>query len=442
MCPARSCTATAGLPLEKGVGSLDEMLAARRLPLAARCSWAASFCSLDRSIKSSLLGYDTLNASEQRQPIILSLASSLQLQQPHIFTDKLHAYLNSANQSLHLSMRLREDVLIMMKSNKKKNINDERIHVLDDILKKWLHTFLASDAIQLKRVTFEESSGEMLEKVAKGDLVYPVKRMRDLKLRVRLNNGKRCFVIHHANFPNDPLAFLHFALSQKLEGSIPSLYATEEDLKEPTHAIFYSVSSPHASLTGLDMAAKIIKFAVKHIQSHHPSVTTFSTLSPIPGFAAWLDRVVKQKSYENIKWSSTVTQEFVRQHSEIIGNSPQKNEIVEFVHRAMKGIASVDDIRRMQGVLTSLIGHYLVNEKIKDSGTLVPLDPVARFHLRNGAELHRVNFLGNASKEAIGASAGFMVNYLYDLSKLDERNETFIKTGKFSVHDQVLSGIV
>ena len=314
--------------------------------------------------------------------------------------------------------------------------------MLDDILKKWLHTFLASDAIQLKRITFEESSGEMLEKVAKGDLVYPVKRMRDLKLRVRLNNGKRCFVIHHANFPNDPLAFLHMALSQKLEGSIPSLYATEEDLKEPTHAIFYSVSSPHASLTGLDMAAKIIKFAVKHIQTHHPSVSTFSTLSPIPGFAAWLDRVVKQKLYENIKWSSTATQEFVKQHRESFGDNPQKNEIVEYVHRAIKGSASVDDIRRMQSVLTSLIGHYLANEKIKDSGTLVPLDPVARFHLRNGAELHRVNFLGNASKEAIGASAGYMVNYLYDLNKLDERNEAFIKTGKFSIHDQVLSSIV
>ena len=119
--------------------------------------------------------------------------------------------------------------------------------------------------------------------------------------------------------------------------------------------------------------------------------------------------------------------------------NPSKNEIVEYVHKTLKSSASVDDVRRMQSVITSLMGYYLVNEKVNDGGTLVPLDPVARFHLRNGAELHRVNFLGNPSKEAISASAGCMVNYLYDLKKLDERNDAFIKTGKFSVHEQVLS---
>lgn len=407
--------------------------------VAFRKSLAVSFCTVDRSIKAALLEYDAATSIERRQPIISSLACGVQLQQPHVFNDSLHSYLNNSSNSLHLSMRLREDVLSMMKSNKKNNIKDERINVIDDSIKKWLHTFLASDAIQLKRITFEESSGEMLEKVAKGDLVYPVKRMRDLKLRVRLNNGKRCFVIHHSNFPNDPLAYLHVALSRVLEGSIPSLYATDKDLIEPTHAIFYSVSSPHASLTGLDMAAKIIKFAVKYIQTHHSSVTTFSTLSPIPGFAAWLDRVVKQKSYENIRFTPKATEEFASQHRGKVGENPSKNEIVEYVHKTLKSSASADDVRRMQSVITSLMGHYLVNEKVNDGGTLVPLDPVARFHLRNGAELHRVNFLGNASKEAISASAGCMVNYLYDLKKLDERNDAFIKTGKFSVHEQVLS---
>lgn len=420
------------------------MLATRRLPFTAfRRSLTVSFCSLDRSVKATLLEYDALTTTaERRQPIILSLANSLQLQQLHAFTDSLQTYLNNFSNSLNLSMRLREDVLIMIKSNKINSIKDERINILDEVIKKWLHTFLAIDALQIKRITFEDSSGEMLEKVANGDLVYPVKRMRDLKLRVRLNNGKRCFVIHHANFPNEPLAFLHVALSRVLEGSIHSLYATDNDLLEPTHAIFYSVSSPHASLTGLDMAAKIIKFTVKYIQTHHPSVTTFSTLSPIPGFAAWLDRVVKQKSYENISWSPRITQEFVKQHRDKVGNNPQKNDVIEYVCRTMKNSASIEDIRAMQSVVISLMGHYLVNEKVKDSGTLVPLDPVARFHLRNGAELHRVNFLGNSSKEAVAASAGCMVNYLYDLKKLDERNEVFIKTGKFSIHDQVLSDIV
>ena len=63
-------------------------------------------------------------------------------------------------------------------------------------------------------------------------------------------------------------------------------------------------------------------------------------------------------------------------------------------------------------------------------------DPVARFHLDNGARLERVNVAGDLSKKGIKQSLSVMVNYLYDLDKVESRHEEFVQ-GTVSHSSQV-----
>ena len=57
------------------------------------------------------------------------------------------------------------------------------------------------------------------------------------------------------------------------------------------------------------------------------------------------------------------------------------------------------------------------------------LDPVARFHLGNGAGLERINWMGNPGKRGMQESYGIMVNYLYDPATIEANHEAFVKKG-------------
>ena len=70
-----------------------------------------------------------------------------------------------------------------------------------------------------------------------------------------------------------------------------------------------------------------------------------------------------------------------------------------------------------------LCAHYLVNEKRGRE----PLDPVARFHLKNGARLDRINWLADTSATGMKQSAGLMANYVYDVADLERNHELYAR---------------
>ena len=180
-----------------------------------------------------------------------------------------------------------------------------------------------------------------------------------------------------------------------------------------TTAVFYSISNTQRGLAGVSFGNFLIKQVVEELKAELPEVRTFVTLSPVPGFAAWLKRER--------------------------GNDA--SAILDAKRRA--SLALLDEpgwhldperAEALRAVLIPLAAHYFLEARDK-SGR--PVDPVARFHLGNGARLERLNFLGDVSANGLRQSHGLMVNYLYDLGQIEKNHEAFAETGQIAAADAV-----
>ena len=75
-----------------------------------------------------------------------------------------------------------------------------------------------------------------------------------------------------------------------------------------------------------------------------------------------------------------------------------------------------------QEALKRLCALYLMHYTQERRG-----DSVAKFHLANGATLYQINWAADLSKKGLQQSAGLMVNYLYELDKVETQHEAFSK---------------
>ena len=344
--------------------------------------------------------------------------------------------LASQKDGITVVMSLREKALIALTHSSTANEKDkEDLQKLDTILKHWLGGVFCAAAIETKRVTWGTSTGETLEKVADRDMVLQkVRSIRELKRR--LDNGRRCMGIFHIGMPNDPLAFVHVALMREIAPSYKFLSANASEAEAPTHAMFYSVNALHEALSGLDMAARVIKCAAVEVKKEFPTLQVFSTLSPIPRFVKWLGTVASGGS------ASSKGLKIPQQHQRSLALATKlpldtdQQTLLAATHAIISLGSDWTDqpalAQQLRPALTWLVTHYLVNEKSRGRGDQ-PLDPVARFHLRNGAMLYRVNWMGNETSAGMADAAGFMVNYLYEFDSRDERAAVFASSGAFSV---------
>lgn len=365
--------------------------------------------------------------------------------------DTLHHTLVNSPDGISYSMKLREDVLKMCRHLKKSIPDDEATptsssssslltvsinswQLLDKFLMKFLSSVFCHQALSLKRITFESSSGNILERVARSEAVHSVRSLSELKRR--LHNGRRCFGLFHHALPDEPLAFVHIALTDKLTKSIKDIDLVTE-LLEPRCAMFYSVNSPHASLSGLDLAEAVIKRAAAQLQIQYPTLKIFSTLSPIPGFLKWLDECVKSGSIELPDKHLSYLREayLISDKKESNGDDNSKMSDIKSNADRLKAEYLLSWLLELltnptplwtlneqlmeviREPLVYLTAEYLIHAKIKEN---LPRDPVARFHLRNGAVLYGINWFGNPSRSGFMASAGLMTNYLY---LLDDDND-------------------
>jgi hypothetical protein len=327
------------------------------------------------------------------------------------------------------AMRLRDCVTALNRKDKDNSsgLKDDYKN-LNAQLKNYLSVAFSSDTLQFSRVTFHDSSGTLLEKVAEQDSVlHRVRTLRDLKKR--LGEGRRCFALQHPSLPNDPIAFIHVALTPALAPSLPYLDDTcRGDLRAPTHAMFYSVNAPHAALSGLDLATRIIKLAVGAVQAEFPSVHTFSTLSPVPSFFGWV-QTAHGAPFPADEEKALLTLAESRGHASWQLGSDEGKAALSFLANTLSDHDWYSDreLREaLRGPLQWLGTYYLACEKQGCGSVGLPYDPVARFHLRNGASMHRVNVHGNPSPGGLSKSAGLMCNYMYSLPHLRERHENFV----------------
>jgi malonyl-CoA decarboxylase len=294
--------------------------------------------------------------------------------------------------------------LIAMRSEITAHLKDEPdLKLLDADLKHLFASWFNRGFLQLRRIDWQ-SPAAVLEKLIAYEAVHEIKGWADL--RRRLAPDRRCFAFFHPALPGEPLIFVEVALVEGLATSMPPLLSQDVDeaaaraqaVRADT-AIFYSISNCQDGLRGISFGNFLIKQVVEELQAEFPQLKRFSTLSPVPRFRRWLSQRLAQESIAD----SALGQELARDGW---WNDPAESE-------------------RLRPSLMRLCAAYLTQSP--SSGNRI--DPVARFHLGNGARLERINWLGNTAARAIRESFGIMVNYLYDHDSIENNHEVFVHDG-------------
>ena len=288
---------------------------------------------------------------------------------------------------------LRADMLPHLKA-------DKRLAALDVEMEYMFSTWFDVGFLDLRRISWD-SPASLIEKLIKYEAVHDIKSWSDVKNR--LDSDRRCYGFFHPRLPDDPLIFVEVALMHETAGCITPLLdelADTEDLNAATTAVFYSISNTQQGLRGVSFGDSLIKRVVEILKGEFPKLKIFVTLSPIPGLRAWIGKKAPELASQ-------------LQDLDIL-NLPEKSPL--------------------KLSLLQQAAHYLGREMTDTK----PVDSVAKFHLGNGARVERLNWAGDPSVKGLKQSYGLMVNYLYDLKRLDKHRAMLAK-GEIAVSTEVKS---
>jgi malonyl-CoA decarboxylase len=247
----------------------------------------------------------------------------------------------------------------------------------------------------------------ILEALIRYEAVHDIDGWDDLRRRLAPAD-RRCFGFFHPQLEDEPLIFVEVALTDHLPASVDALLARDRqplEVQQATTAVFYSISNCQRGLAGISLGNFLIKQVVNDLKRDLPRLDNFVTLSPIPGFGAWL------RGESRVTDSEEIAQEKQRLIARLEGDW------------ASAGEHELDQIQR---AILPLGAHYLLNVR---RGNGRPADPVARFHLGNGAQAERLNFLGDRSPKGMRQSYGLMVNYRYRLGEIEKNHEAYAENG-------------
>jgi malonyl-CoA decarboxylase len=258
---------------------------------------------------------------------------------------------------------------------------ERSLRALDVEMEYMFSTWFDVGFLELRRISWD-SPASLVEKLIKYEAVHDIRSWADVKNR--LDSDRRCYGFFHPRLPDDPLIFVEVALTDEIASSITPLLdetAAPSDLARATTAIFYSISNTQPGLRGVSFGDSLIKHVVETLKAEFPRLRCFATLSPIPGLRAWM----------------------------------QKNAPAELL-TALEHPLQLSPKAPARAQLMAWAARYLGKE-LQDGK---PLDAVARFHLGNGARVERINWGADPSAKGLKQSFGLMVNYLYDLKRLDK----------------------
>ena len=299
---------------------------------------------------------------------------------------------------------------------------DKRLQALDVEMEYMFSTWFDVGFLELQRISWD-SPASLIEKLIQYEAVHDIKSWADVKNR--LDSDRRCYGFFHPRLPGVPLIFDEVALVDAIASDIVPLLdesAAAADLKKATTAIFYSISNTQVGLRGVSFGDSLIKNVVDTLKKEFPQLKTFATLSPIPGFRAWLNR---QMAAELVALGDKPRAELGR----AVGFEPPAAEHVLAALDKPLALDAKSPLRRfLMGAAARYLGTQWQDGK--------PLDPVARFHLGNGARVERLNWGGDPSAKGVKQSYGLMVNYLYDLKRLD-RHRAQLAQGRIPMASEV-----
>ncbi|OAN42956.1 malonyl-CoA decarboxylase [Paramagnetospirillum marisnigri] len=299
---------------------------------------------------------------------------------------------------------------------------------LEADLKGLLASWFDVGFLVLERITWR-SPAAVLEKIMAYEAVHAIQGWTDLKNR--LDSDRRLYAFFHPRMPDEPLIFVEVALVEEMAGNVQDLLDPTAPVGNPEQAqaaIFYSINNAQKGLNGISFGNFLIKRVVDDLSHEFKRIRTFATLSPLPGFRKWLDeRLVKG---EPGLLSATEHRALTRASGGLGAKGSLKALLAE-----SDWVVEPDLAQALEAPLTRLAARYLTAEK--RPGGLQALDPVAHFHLSNGARVERINWMADLSANGLRQSAGVMVNYLYDLDDIDANHEAYSGLGKVALSSRV-----
>jgi len=293
---------------------------------------------------------------------------------------------------------------------------------LETDLRSLLSAWFDIGFLELTRIDWH-SPAALLEKLVNYEAVHAIRSWRDLKNR--LDSDRRCYAFFHPRMPGEPLIFVEVALVKGLAGSVQGLLdekAPVQDPRESDTAIFYSISNCQEGLVGISLGNFLIKRVVEVLSSEFRNLRTFATLSPVPGFRRWLDEKLAADQPGLLSGD-----ESANLGSAIPTESGTASLRAILAQRGWWRDAALR--KAAEPVLMRICARYLLSESAPGNPRRAR-DPVAHFHLSNGARVERLNMVGDTSEKGAKESATLMVNYLYDPAKIEEWHENYAGEGR------------
>jgi malonyl-CoA decarboxylase len=293
---------------------------------------------------------------------------------------------------------------------------DASLASLDGDLRHLLASWFNRGFLVLRRIDWQTPAA-ILEKIIAYEAVHEIAGWDDLRRRLDPDD-RSCFAFFHPSLVDEPLIFVEVALMDDIPASIGAVLKEApkngEFARKPTTAVFYSISNCQEGLRGISFGHFLIKQVVDDLIKERPGLKTFVTLSPVPNFTAWLDAALGAPDAARL-----VTPE-ERERLAVLGDPDWATSAA--LAEAVKPI------------LLRLAAHYFLTERAGDGR---PLDPVARFHLGNGARLERIDWLADTSMKGLREAYGLMVNYRYEIRDIEANHEAYANEGAVAASRQV-----
>ncbi|SDG21002.1 malonyl-CoA decarboxylase [Onishia taeanensis] len=307
--------------------------------------------------------------------------------------------LNLPSGGTHELVHMREDLLGMLSKH-------PDLRAIDADFAHLFASWFNRGFLVLKRIDWN-TPASILEKIIRYEAVHEIHDWNDLRRRLDARD-RRCFAFFHPAIGDEPLIFVEVALHKGLPDQIQAILDPNTyDIDDPDAAdtaAFFGISNCQTGLRGISFGNFLIKQVVQELKQELPHLKHFVTLSPVPGFRQWLNTALQET-----------------------GDSLDADAKAALEHLDTPDWPSdPEQAQQLKDVIKPLAAHYLLKEK---NAKGLPLNPVARFHLGNGAQLHRINWLGDTSGKGLHQAAGLMVNYLYVLEDIERNHEKYTTQG-------------
>lgn len=304
---------------------------------------------------------------------------------------ELFRRLNRASGATSALVKMRENLLDL-------RVAHSELTPVDRDLEHLLSSWFNRGFLVLRRIDWS-TPANILEKVIRYEAVHQIYDWDDLRRRIDPVD-RRCYAFFHPALVDEPLIFVEVALTETIPGAIAPLLAEDRrpvEIERARTAVFYSISNCQRGLAGISFGNFLIKQVVEELRRELPKLDTFVTLSPVPGFMTWLKRATDLP----------------------LANSDRA--LLDHLDTP-QWIENPPLAAQLRALIEPLAAHYFLKAKTARGG---PMDPVARFHLGNGARLERIDWLGDVSQKGLRESAGLMVNYLYRLDDIEKNHEAY-----------------